>query len=68
MDHNHNPSEQTEPEADVQGRRELVRKLGKFAAYAAPFTVLALKGNAGTGAGSGGGGFGQSTKGQARKR
>lgn len=23
-------------------RRDLVRKLGKFAAYAAPFTVLAL--------------------------
>jgi hypothetical protein len=28
------------PEAEIE-RRELVRKLGKFAMYAAPFTVLA---------------------------
>ena len=55
-------------EADVQGRRDLVRKLGKFAAYAAPFTVLALKGNA-TGGGSGSGGISStSPRSQARKR
>ena len=42
-------------------RRELVVKLGKFAAYAAPFTVLALtpqkaKASAGSGAVGHGGG------------
>ncbi len=31
----------TEPVAQ-QDRREVVQKLGKFAAYAAPFTVLAF--------------------------
>jgi hypothetical protein len=33
-----------EPQQDNehQNRRELARKLGKFAAYAAPFTVMAL--------------------------
>ena len=40
-------------------RRDVVRKLGKFAAYAAPFTVLALKGNADAG-GHGSGGLGTS--------
>ena len=32
--------------ADQQGRRELVTKLGKFAVYAAPFTVMALNSKA----------------------
>ncbi len=38
---------------NAQGRREVVLKLGKFAAYAAPFTVLALtkKADAATGGG-----------------
>jgi hypothetical protein len=34
-------------------RRDLARKLGKFAAYAAPFTVLALTASAATGSGPG---------------
>jgi hypothetical protein len=38
---------------DSENRRDAVRKLGKFAAYAAPFTVLALtkKADAATGSG-----------------
>jgi hypothetical protein len=32
-------------------RRDAARKLGKFAAYAAPFTVLALSSKAATGSG-----------------
>jgi hypothetical protein len=40
---------------DLENRRELVRRLGKFAAYAAPFTVLASTGKAIGGHGSGGG-------------
>jgi hypothetical protein len=36
-------------------RREAIRKLGRFAAYAAPFTLLAVNSNAGqSGSGSGG--------------
>ena len=35
-------SEQLTESAEQQGRREVVQKLGKFAAYAAPFTVLAF--------------------------
>jgi hypothetical protein len=34
-------------------RRDLTRKLGRFAAYAAPFTVLALSAKAGTSSGPG---------------
>jgi hypothetical protein len=34
-------------------RRDLARKLGRFAAYAAPFTVLALSAKAGTSSGPG---------------
>jgi len=36
--------QRVEPQQDNehQNRRELARKLGKFAAYAAPFTVMAL--------------------------
>lgn len=32
-------------------RRDMARKLGRFAAYAAPFTVLALTSKAATGSG-----------------
>ena len=39
--------------AETQHRRELVCKLGKFAAYAAPFTVLALTSKAATSSGPG---------------
>lgn len=35
------------------GRRDAVRQLGKFAAYAAPFTVLALSAKATTATGGG---------------
>jgi hypothetical protein len=34
-----------------QNRRDLVTKLGKFAIYAAPFTVMALNSQAATGSG-----------------
>ena len=34
-----------------QGRREVVQKLGKFAAYAAPFTVLAFSAKGATASG-----------------
>ena len=34
-------------------RRDVARKLGRFAAYAAPFTVLALSAKAGTASGPG---------------
>jgi hypothetical protein len=34
-------------------RRDVAAKLGKFAAYAAPFTVLALSAKAGTSSGHG---------------
>jgi hypothetical protein len=46
-----NPSEQPE----LEGRREAVQKLGKYAAYAAPFTLLAVNARAAqTGSGVGG--------------
>ena len=34
-------------------RRDMARKLGKYAAYAAPFTVLALSSKAATSSGGG---------------
>jgi hypothetical protein len=42
-------------EAQKSHRREALQKLGRFAAYAAPFTVLAMtkKADAGTGHGPG---------------
>jgi hypothetical protein len=43
---------ETEP-TETQHRRDVVRKLGRFAAYAAPFTVLALNSKAGTSSGPG---------------
>jgi hypothetical protein len=36
-----NPSEHPAGEL-AEGRREAIQKLGKFAVYAAPFTVLAM--------------------------
>lgn len=41
---------------EMEGRRDAIRKLGKYAAYAAPFTVFAanMKGKA-AGYGKGGG-------------
>jgi hypothetical protein len=39
--------------AETQHRRDIVRKLGRFAAYAAPFTVFALNSKAGTSSGPG---------------
>lgn len=38
---------------DDPDRRDLVRKLGKFAVYAAPFTVLAMTSSAASGSGGG---------------
>jgi formiminotetrahydrofolate cyclodeaminase len=47
-----NPKNQPlETEENKQNRRELVTKLGKYAAYAAPFTVLALNSKAASGSG-----------------
>jgi len=50
---NRNVEESTD--GKVTERREALRKMGKFAAYAAPFTVLALtnKAEAATGHGPG---------------
>jgi hypothetical protein len=47
-------NEQITESVEQQGRREVVQKLGKFAAYAAPFTVLAFtkKASAASGHGS----------------
>ncbi len=36
---------------ESQNRRDLVTKLGKFAIYAAPFTVMALNSQAASGSG-----------------
>jgi hypothetical protein len=44
----------SQPSADspeMQNRRELVTKLGKYAIYAAPFTVMALNSKAATASG-----------------
>lgn len=56
MDHT-TPSAQAENTElrDLEGRRDVVRKLGKFAAYAAPFTLLASNVKAASGSGFGGG-------------
>ena len=43
-------------DAKLEDRRELVRRLGKFAVYAAPFTILAATGKAAKGKGHGSGG------------
>lgn len=56
MDQNTNET-LTPADAKLQDRRELVRNLGQFAAYAAPFTLLAVtkKASAATAGGSGSG-------------
>jgi len=46
-------SVETEDTSEKQNRRELVSKLGKFAAYAAPFTVMALTNKAQAASGHG---------------
>lgn len=50
---NPTPHSEIAEEAKTNDRREAVRKLGKFAAYAAPFTVMAFskKASAATGHG-----------------
>jgi len=54
---NLNPTDGPEKNAEAENpdRREMFQKFGKFAAYAAPFTVLALtqKADAATGTGPG---------------
>jgi hypothetical protein len=46
-------NEQITESVEQQGRREVVQKLGKFAAYAAPFTVLAFTKKASAASGRG---------------
>ncbi len=54
-----NNSQQSVDSPEIQGRRDLVTKLGKYAIYAAPFTVMALNSKAGCGSGKTGGGGGK---------
>ncbi len=55
--HNEKELQQTEnspvESAEMNDRREALKKLGKFSAYVAPFTVLALSAKGGTGSGPG---------------
>jgi hypothetical protein len=51
-----NTTQQSDPDVasnspESQNRRDLVTKLGKFAIYAAPFTVMALNSQAASGSG-----------------
>jgi hypothetical protein len=46
-------NQQNTQSVEQQGRREVVQKLGKFAAYAAPFTVLAFTKKASAASGHG---------------
>ena len=46
-------NEQVALSAEHQNRREIAQKLGKFAAYAAPFTVLAFTKKASAASGHG---------------
>jgi hypothetical protein len=52
------PGAETNAAGEITERREALLKIGKYAAYAAPFTVLALtnKAEAATGHGPGKGG------------
>jgi hypothetical protein len=53
--HNEKDIQTTNPEtAETDDRREALKKLGKYSAYLAPFTVLALskKASAATGGGT----------------
>jgi hypothetical protein len=53
MDYKSSREFESEKSTETEDRREVVRKLGRFAAYAAPFTVLAMtkKADAATGSG-----------------
>ena len=62
---NQNPQEPTANTPDESGRRDVVKNLGKFAAYAAPFTVLAFTQKA---AAASGGGPAKGAAAQARRR
>jgi hypothetical protein len=54
MDSNADRQLENSQVAETEGsRRDVVRKLGKFAAYAAPFTVLAFTQKANAASGSG---------------
>ncbi len=54
MDKKINQTQVDSPEgADLENRREVVRRLGKYAAYAAPFTLLAANLKADTTSGGG---------------
>ena len=53
MDQNHQPPSPAVDSPEEQNRRELVTKLGKYAIYAAPFTVMALNSKAATASGPG---------------
>jgi hypothetical protein len=49
---NENELKPTNPEiAETDDRREALKKLGKYAAYVAPFTVMAVSAKAATGSG-----------------
>jgi hypothetical protein len=52
MDNDQNHQKPVEKAQDAD-RREALRKLGKFSAYAAPFTVLAFSKKAAAATGSG---------------
>ncbi len=53
MDPKTDKETETNPTPNDRDRRDVIRKLGRFAAYAAPFTVLAItkKADAATGGG-----------------
>jgi hypothetical protein len=53
MDQQANNQPEVGASSEKQSRRELATKLGKFAVYAAPFTVMALNSKAGTSSGPG---------------
>jgi hypothetical protein len=54
MDNNLNPkSNESAETSDLQNRRELLNKVGKFAVYAAPFTIMAVNAKAASGGGPG---------------
>jgi hypothetical protein len=69
MDHQSPNTEPTQPSADspaMQNRRDLVSKLGKYAIYAAPFTVMALNNKAIAASGNGPGPSPSSRRGAGR--
>jgi len=52
---NDKPKLDSRQDDELEGRRDAMLKLGKYAAYAAPFTVFAANLNAMSGSGHGGG-------------